>query len=374
MPVSVSEYEHLAGQMLQLYEEAEQRMIRKVSGRLSSGTSSSGWAERKYSEIGAVRRELQNAVSAMRSGRMEMAQSFVSMAYGNASDAFMSEAKALVESIGISGLAKNGEKVAAILLDLNHTLDVADRRILRSANDAYANIVGRAAAEAATGTITVRQAVQRELDAFADKGISSFVDKSGRSWEMSTYAEMATLTAIERATLTGYTDTMQMYGYDLAVISSHAGACPLCEAWENVVVSISGTSRDYPSLEDAIAAGVFHPRCMHELSTYYDGITEGVRNRPRHVSFDSPAYSARQQQRSFERRIRQWKRRMASAISPQAEREAYAHVRMYQGRLRSLIDDYDQAGDSLPRKYWREGGRQLLSAAAKKLKPVVLAQ
>mgnify|MGYP000772367148 FL=1 len=171
--------------------------------------------------------------------------------------------------------------------------------ILRQANDAYADIVGRASARVATGTITVRDAVKDELKNFADRGISSFVDKAGRHWEMSTYAEMATLTAIERATVEGYTETMRSYGFDLAVISSHAGACPLCAAWEGVVVSVSGESHEYPSLEEAENDGVFHPRCLHHLSTYYEGISRDVRSAPRTVQEPSSGYSARMHQRQY---------------------------------------------------------------------------
>lgn len=186
---------------------------------------------------------------------------------------------------------------------------------------------------------------------------------------MSTYAEMATLTAIERATIQGYTDTMQAYGFDLAVISGHMGACPLCAAWEGVIISVSGNDRDHPSLSDAEGAGVFHPRCLHHLSTYYEGITKNTRNKPRKVMPPSVEYSTRQRQRALERKIRLWKRRMAAAITPQDERAAYAHVRRYQADIRQLIGESEEW---LPRKYWREGGSVRLSAAAKKLRPVSL--
>src|SRR5699024_1584345 len=134
----------------------------------------------------------------------------------------------------------------------------------------YADVIGRATSLAATGTITVRDAVADELKRFADRGITSFVDKAGRHWEMATYAEMATLTALAGATIEGYTDTMQAYGFDLAIISSHVGACPLCAAWQGVIISVSGKDSNHPSLADAESSGVFHPRCLHHISTYYE--------------------------------------------------------------------------------------------------------
>ena len=254
--------------------------------------------------------------------------------------------------------------------------DALDRQILRRAQDAYAEVIGKASATLATGAIDLRQAVNGALEDFAKRGIAGFVDAAGRCWEMSTYAEMATLTAIERATRYGYVDTMQEYGHDLAIISSHAGACPLCVDWENVVVSVSGTNPDYPSLDDAEASGCFHPRCLHDISTYYgdlDGRKDIARSEPGHSETPSAAYTARSKQRAYERQIRAWKRvesACKAAGNPQRERAAYNHVRMFQAKIRDLRSAYNantpRSTDWLPRKYDREGGRLTLSKAALK--------
>ena len=372
MPITVSGFERLAGEILSIYEQAEEVMMNKMAKHLASGTSNSRWAEKKYAEAHAVNKEMRKVVSDLQHGRSVMTDEFVKTAWSQSSQAFVAEASQFTDLLGITALSPNSPKVVSILSELDKALKAEDRVILRKANDAYADIVGRASAKVATGSITYRQAVKEELEAFAKKGISGFVDKNGHAWDMATYAEMATLTAIERATLYGYVDTMQSYGYDLAIISSHAGACPLCAAWEDVIVSVSGDSKEYPSLADAEADGVFHPRCLHTLYTYYPGITPGGRNHPRAVEPASTEYSSRQQQRYFERKVREWKRRMAVATDPYDERVAYAHVRQYQGRIRTHIKHYGLLDDRLERKYWREGGKQHLSPAARKLKPVTL--
>ena len=58
MPIAVSAYEHLATEMLEIYEQAETRMLGRVVARLSKGVSESGWTEKKYAEVTAVRKEL----------------------------------------------------------------------------------------------------------------------------------------------------------------------------------------------------------------------------------------------------------------------------------------------------------------------------
>lgn len=378
MRLSIDAYERMAGNILKIYEQAEIEMTRRVANRIKRGVTQPGWTEQKYSEMKAVTRQMSKVVDSLHRDFNVQAMQYVETGYEDGRSSFINEAREFADLSQIHELTPTAIKIANIMGDLDMSMSAADRLILRQANDAYANIIGETSALIATGSYTEKQAVQIALNRFADKGISSFVDKAGRHWEMTTYAEMATLTAIERATRQGYTDTMQEFGFDLAIISSHYGACPLCEAWENVVISISGKDTHYLSLADAEAGGCFHPRCMHVFSTYYDGITRGGRDRPSPVGPANPGYAARSQQRSWERQERKWKRRMAAATTPEEERTAYARVRMYQDKIRGLVADYnntvDPSVDYLPRKYDREGGRVKLSNAAKKLRPVVIPQ
>ncbi len=367
MALTEAEYERLAEKMLSTYEHAETDMMTKVANRLMKGVETPGWTERKYAEVSNVRREIAASLSRLKAQRNLIANDSIYAAFASGQQEHVTEMECFTSSLGIgTSLSPNAQKVARILNELTSSMDASDRRILRKAEDAYAQIIGESSARAATGTITLRRAVQESLNDFADRGIASFVDKAGKQWDMATYAEMALLTAVENATVEGYADSMQSYGFDLAVISTHAGACPLCEAWQGVVVSVSGNNPDHPSLEEAKGAGVFHPRCLHHLSTYYDGITKGARLAPRQMKAPSAEYTVRSKQRYCERMIRRWKRRMAVAADEDEERYAYRHVRSWQASVRELIQT---APSHLPRKYWREGGRQLLRFTPKRRKP-----
>ena len=367
--MNVEKYERLATQVLKVYEEAERVMTRRVAKRLAKGVTEPGWTEKKLAEMRDVTVELRIATEDLMVERRELQRAAIQEAYSGSSAAFASEAEQFAGVTNIAGKTANSTKVVNIMAELDSTMAAADRRILRQAEDAYAGVVGRVSALVATGSTTVREAVRREVNEFARQGITSFVDKAGRHWDMCTYAEMATLTAIERATREGYTDTMQAYGYDLCQISDHYGACPVCEAWQGVVISVSGMTSGYPSMADAEAAGVFHPNCLHDIDVYHEGISRGARSEPDAVREPNPGYTARSIQRSYERKIRQYKREMAAATTPEDERKAFAKVQEYRGRIRDLITDYnrktDKNVDYLPRKYWREGGRQALSDAAK---------
>jgi len=57
-------------------------------------------------------------------------------------------------------------------------------------------------------------------------------------------------------------------GGDLVKVSTHNGACPRCAPWQGKILSISGKDSGYPSLDQAKAAGLFHPNCAHCLLPY----------------------------------------------------------------------------------------------------------
>lgn len=373
--IPLGQYEETAEHIRLIYEEAERRMVEAISRRAARGLNATNWQAQKLSEIKDARAEIERTLRQLDRERGDISQNTVLAAYETSSSQCKTDIQRFTDSLNITHISPNSQKVARILQELNHEYAASDRIILRQASDAYADVIGRSSALLATGTVNTRQAVQQALEEFSHRGITGFVDVAGRHWDMATYAEMATLTAIERSTRYGYMDTMESYGYDLAIISSHVGACELCEAWEDVVISISGTNPDYPSLDDAEAGGCFHPRCLHDLGVYYgDRDQRYARNAPREVKEPEQAYTVRSQQRYLERKIREWKRvetSMKAAGDPKAERAAYNKVRMYQGRIRALRNDYNATAknDWLPRKYDREGGRVTLSEAALKLKP-----
>lgn len=351
------QYEELGERMLKAYDEAEQEMLRRTANRLARGVTQPGWTERKYAEVWQARQAIENVLKGVHRAGMSIIGDSVTAAYGESQQKWIMQNSDAVKAMGI--LHANALKVANILSELDSRMNAAERTVLRRYDDVYANVIGETSALVATGAYTQRQALNIAMQRFADQGVSGFTDRAGRHWQLSTYAETALLTSIERASVQGYVDTMQSYGYDLAVISSHAGSCPVCQAWEGVIVSVSGADGEYPSLAEAEGAGVFHPRCLHDLYTYYPGISHGnLRNSPREIEPPNEEYTARSVQRYMESNIRKYKRRMAASVTPEAERQAYNHVRAWQKRLRDHLEE--NADKVLPRKYWREGGKCVL--------------
>lgn len=354
-PLTEKEAEEIAEGLTIIYDNARERMLTSVARRLSTGRIGYGWAERKASEVLAAHAQLEQDLNRARAQRTSLLSGVMERAYVTGNQQFLSDMRSVLGAT--AHISPNGLKAGYILADLNNSLNAAERRILRQFDDRYADVIGAVSSEMATGVMNARQAVGEALQRFSDQGITGFIDRGGHHWQLENYAEMAVLTAIERSTISGYVDTMQSYGYDLAVIDGHIGSCPICEAWEGVIISISGENPDYPSLDEAEGAGCFHPRCMHGIHTYYPGITHepngGFRDEPREVQPPSVSYTARSKQRYMERMIRKYKDRALVAVTPLQKAQARAKVKQWQDDLNELIED-QPSEDRLSRHSSRE--------------------
>jgi hypothetical protein len=72
------------------------------------------------------------------------------------------------------------------------------------------------------------------------------------------------------AHLQGTLNRLSEHGHDLVKISTHSRACPLCVPWQGRILSITGKTDGYPTLEEAKAQGLFHPNCRHAMGLHID--------------------------------------------------------------------------------------------------------
>ena len=352
-PLTEKEAEEIADGLTIIYGEARERMLKSVADRVARGVTRYGWAERKANEVLGAHAQLSRDLDRAHAQRESLLSGVIDRAYATGSQQFYADMRSILgDSAHIS---PNSMKTGYILADLNNSLNAAERRILRQFDDRYADVIGAVSSELATGDMTAKQAVGEALQRFADQGITGFIDRGGHHWTLESYSEMAVLTAIERSTISGYVDTMQSYGYDLAVIDGHIGSCPICEAWEGVIISVSGNDPNYPSLNEAEGAGCFHPRCMHGIHTYYEGITHapagGFRDAPREMRRPSAQYTARSKLRYMERMAQKYRDRALVAQTPQQKAQANAKAREWSAaanRQKSLQLSRTSGNISLP--------------------------
>ncbi len=341
MPVNPKKYEEYSNLIRKIYAEAEATMIRIVAERLKEGIDDESWSQRKLSEIRLLRKKIEKELQGLGKYKKDI-QSEIEKAYKAGSDEAVRELTPIMKNISAGFTHTHTLAIQALAEKTVDKLAKSHMMILRTTEDIYRQVIAEAAPRASTGTMTRRQAAQVALNRFADRGIYAFVDRAGRRWDMASYAEMAVRSTTGQAAIEGHINRFQENGKDLVWVSNSPDECDRCRPWEGKILSISGENERYPSVARARGAGLFHPSCTHNLSLYVEGLTE----LPQGGQWANPrGYELRQKQRYIERRIRQWKRREAAALSEEEAAYARSKVREWQATMRKFINDTDRRRD-----------------------------
>jgi len=143
-------------------------------------------------------------------------------------------------------------------------MNQADVRVLRAA-------VSTTLSEGAVKGLTLPEMNVSMRARIAGKvGQFQFVDKAGRNWTADNYFSMLNQTMHANASRDSYINAATTEaGFDLYQIeggvtgSSVENGNDPCDAWAGRIFSMTGNTKGYPTYQDALDAGVFHPRCVH---------------------------------------------------------------------------------------------------------------
>lgn len=161
------------------------------------------------------------------------------------------------------------EAIAALVDDTQRAFAESIQGVARTANQ----LLGKATREALTqqmaigkiGGEALRTVKKTIVGTLEDQGLIALIDKSGRTWELETYAEMLIRTKAVEARNRGVVNRMAENNYDLVQVSDH-GADDVCGEWEGEILSISGETPGYKTVAEAEADGLFHPNCRHAIN------------------------------------------------------------------------------------------------------------
>lgn len=336
----------LLEQIYLLYTNAENQMLDKVAKRVKNGIKTTGWNETKLADIQKLRKEINSIMN----DTNKIAKSGMSQTILNA---YTSGIKGVNRDMGIADTIMKDINIPLhlqkLILDANNLLDGTHVQILRNATDVYRDIITNTSTGVLTGTETINTSAQKALNEFAAKGITGFIDKAGRKWELASYVDMALRTSTAHAALQGHIDRQVELGIDLVVVSKIGTTCPICAEWQGKILSISGNSPNHDSLNKAKEAGLFHPNCKHTISAFFKGMAEFDDTEPHRGPNDEELYKATQRQRYIERQIRKYKRLEAVALTPNEKAKASNKVREWQSIQRNHINEFN-----LRRNYNRE--------------------
>lgn len=355
MPVDRRLAEDLARVLVELYGGLADRLAVDLARMLAARIDRPDWAERKQAAADEVRQLAERLLERLDGELADQVEQMLVLAHQRGGQAALDELGRLagataVQMATVRAALPGAEAVQRLTWALVSTLRGTHLRILRWSLDAYRDVVARASADVLLGTATRRQAAQRAWEQLLSRGVTGFVDRSGRGWELASYVEMATRSTVAQAAVEGHLDRLAAAGIDLVIVSDAPQECPRCRPWEGKVLARSGptgtiqvqhATQDRPititvagTIDQAIGAGLMHPNCRHSLSAYLPGVTVA----PKHTA-DPEGDRARQELRRLEREVRKWKRIEAAAIDPDAAKAAAAKVRDYQARIRQHVDE-----------------------------------
>jgi hypothetical protein len=181
------------------------------------------------------------------------------------------------------------------------------------------------------------EAAQHALDTLTENGITGFTDRAGRNWDLLSYVEMATRTAVSNMYDNVQNAAILAGGHDLiwTLTDSTEGSCPLCIPWLGRVLSLTGRTTGLVSISDAggrlvqvnvagtlneaRAAGFRHPNCRCSWILFVDG-ADLTAVEPSAELLEM--YQASQRQRALERHVRAAGRRASTAMTPEARKQA----------------------------------------------------
>ena len=86
---------------------------------------------------------------------------------------------------------------------------------------------------------------------------------SGRFWDVEAYSKMLGRTVVADTRRVAFRERYLSNGIDLVVVVANGTRHPTCAAWEGVTLSLTGSTPGFPTVNDARAAGLFHPQCRH---------------------------------------------------------------------------------------------------------------
>lgn len=225
----------------------------------------------------------------------------------------------------------NTRKVDALINSVQSDFSRADKAVLRMMNDTYRSTIFKYGMYVTNGVYTEKQAYDAAVKDFLSRGINCIEYKDGRRVNIADYTSMAIRTVNQRAYMAGEGEFRKELGETLVIISKHATSCKLCKPFENKVliddVYSGGTpdDGDYMLLSQAMAEGLFHPRCRHGLGTYYPELEDIVHYETEDNKLNE--YGTEELNRSHvENMIQKYKRLTVGSIDP-------ANIVKYQARL-----------------------------------------
>ena len=142
--------------------------------------------------------------------------------------------------------------------------DQMTEQAIKQLRGAFLDTYRQASIEGWTANETSKR-MRDAWDAVAhDEDTYRFTDKGGKKWENARYLQILHRTTAMRVERDYTLDRMADAGIQHFRVAGSGGECDICKAWEGqILTSIKTKGSRLPTYADAVAAGMFHPNCVH---------------------------------------------------------------------------------------------------------------
>ena len=341
------QYDELSAPLVRVLLDMEDDILREIAAQLSRGgdiSDTSKWRIRQLARAG----RFDKRAAAIIAGYSEVED-------GQAMDAVLTAAETEIgyrdnavqaaNAAGLSeyfsdipaeesalGAAKAFQRQAASDLNLVNTVMgyKAKSAYVNAVNAIYRDtaegrqgaldIMGKGAAKAVSGQMSLQEATRKTIRELAQKGIPAFVDRRGREWSPEAYIMMDMRSTLGNTARAAQNARCDEYGINLIELSSHLGARPKCAIDQGKIYSRDGTSgvttdgagnkihfTPFSQTSYGQPDGILGINCGHVQYPFAEGINF-QRYFPYPKEENNRRYMQFQQQRAMERGIRAAKR------------------------------------------------------------------
>ena len=341
------QYDELSAPLVRVLLDMEDDILREIAAQLSRDgdiSDTSKWRIRQLARAG----RFDKRAAAIIAGYSEVEDGQAMDAVLTAAETeigYLDNAVQAANAAGLSeyfsdipaeesalGAAKAFQKQAASDLNLVNTVMQykAGSAYVNAVNAIYRDtsegrqgaldIMGKGAAKAVSGHMSLQEATRKTIRELAQKGIPAFVDKRGREWSPEAYVMMDMRSTLGNTARAAQNARCDEYNIQLIEVSSHMGARPLCAPYQGrifsrdgskgVTVDGAGGKIYYTPLSETSygqPAGLFGINCGHVQYPFVPGINF-QRYFPYPKEENDRRYMQFQQQRAMERGIRAAKR------------------------------------------------------------------
>ena len=262
--------------LLLQYQEAYQRILRSLLGL--SGESISNLNKKKQQEL---LKFIALSIAELQGYTKEWVTTEIALAFlvGQATQ-MVTTGQVLSIAEGMKQVTKStyAKQVLDTVLtdtmgDLLMATDHTSNRTKKLVRDVFGQVLKQRTMEN-QGLRTIEKEVKQVLEKkfleerLKKEGFVGIIDRSGKKWQTNVYIETVVRTKIQESFRQGTISNAVEKGYDLAYISEHSGACEKCKKYENLIISLTGKTEGYPTLDSIRASDkhqLFHPRCRHKI-------------------------------------------------------------------------------------------------------------